>query len=52
MFVGLVNTEAVNRLQLTQQHDEKQVAVAAEMFAAQQEIMELKKEAKTIYRGF
>ncbi len=23
MFVGLVNTEAVNRLQLTQQHDEK-----------------------------
>ena len=52
MFVGLVNTEAVNRLQLTQQHDEKTGCCSGGDVRAQQEIMELKKEAKTIYRGF
>ena len=46
LFVGMINTETAERLQLSQQHEEKQAAVTAELFAQQQEILELRKEAK------
>lgn len=46
LIVSIVQTEAAERLQLSQQHEEKQAAVAAELFAQQDEIAELRKAAK------
>lgn len=46
LFVGLINTETAARLDMSQQHEEKQAAVATELYAQQEEIAELRKAAK------
>lgn len=46
LFTSMIETEAANRLQLSQYHEEKQVVVAEELFAQEQEIADLKKELK------
>lgn len=46
IIVSVINTEAAARLELSQQHEEKQETAAAELFAQQGEIAELRKEAK------
>lgn len=46
LFVGVINTEAAERMQLSQQHDEKVDGLSVELSAQQDEIAGLKKELK------
>lgn len=46
LFIGMIKTEAAERLQLSQRHEEVNADRAAAIFAQEQEIADLKKEAK------
>ncbi len=46
LFVGMINTEAAERLQQSQQHDEKLESLTATIYGQEQEISEQRKEAK------
>lgn len=46
LFTSMIDTEAADRLRLSQQHEEKQATAASELFAQQEEISELRKAAK------
>ncbi|WP_054943597.1 hypothetical protein [Paenibacillus ihuae] len=47
LFTSMIETEAADRLQLSQQHEEKQAAVAVTIFAQEQEIADLQKGLKS-----
>lgn len=46
LFLGMIETETAERLQIVQQHDEVLTDRASTIFSQEQEISELKKEAK------
>jgi hypothetical protein len=46
LFIGMINTEAAERLELSQRHDETLADRAATIFTVEQENSELRKEAK------
>uniref|UniRef100_UPI0035CEAD67 hypothetical protein n=1 Tax=Bartonella sp. CL29QHWL TaxID=3243522 RepID=UPI0035CEAD67 len=44
LFIGMINTEAAERLELSQQHDEKVASLSAELFVQQEELARITKE--------
>lgn len=46
LFIGVINTESAERLQMNQEHEEKLSDRAAVIFSQEQEIAELRKELK------
>ncbi|MDQ0914123.1 hypothetical protein, partial [Paenibacillus sp. V4I5] len=48
IFIGMINTEAAERLNLSQQHTDALANRAETIFAQEQEITEMKKEVKAL----